>query len=63
MNPTTYAPLSLDSKELAVVIELLESERTRLLVEINHTDHRAFRNVLHERLAIVEGLLARVRPI
>jgi len=44
-------------EELTVLNELLESERSRLLVEIRHTDHRAFREELRQRLQIVEHLL------
>jgi hypothetical protein len=40
----------------------LESEREKLLIEIRHTDHRAFRDDLRHRLAMVEGLLERCRP-
>lgn len=34
-----------------------ESERSRLLVEIRHTDHRSFRDDLRHKLQIVESLL------
>ena len=55
----TASPLyyQLPGEELAVLNELLESERSRLLVEIRHTDHRAFRDELRHRLEIVEQLL------
>jgi hypothetical protein len=51
--------MNLNSEELAVVAELLESERAKLLVEIRHTHHRSFRDELRQRLATVEGLLGR----
>jgi hypothetical protein len=55
----TAAPLyfQLAGEELTVLNELLESERLRLMVEIRHTDHRAFRDELRHRLEIVEHLL------
>jgi hypothetical protein len=56
MNDTTHAPLEVSSEELEILAELLESERTKLLIEIRHTDHRSFREQLRERLAIVERL-------
>ncbi len=59
MSATSYVPLNLNSDELAILAELLESERTRLLVEIRHTHHRTFRDELRQRLQLVEGLAAR----
>lgn len=59
MNATTHEPLSLTGEEVAILAELLESARTKLLVEIHHTDHRSFREQLRHRLALIEGLLAR----
>jgi hypothetical protein len=55
----TASPLyyQLAGEELTVLRELLESERLRLLVEVRHTDHRAFRDELRHRLEIVEHLL------
>ena len=62
MNATTHEPLKLNSEELAVLAELLESERARLLVEIRHTHHRSFRDELRHRLTLVEELAKRCRP-
>jgi hypothetical protein len=59
MNATTHEPLNLGGEELAIVAELLESERAQLLIEIRHTDHRAYRDELRHRLAIVEGVAER----
>jgi hypothetical protein len=47
----------LASEELTVLRDLLESEHTRLLVEIGHTDHRVYRSGLRHRLDVVEHLL------
>jgi hypothetical protein len=62
MNTTMHEPLNLNSEELAVLAELLESERARLLVEICHTHHRSFRDELRHRLTLVEELAERCRP-
>ena len=62
MNATIYEPLNLNSEELAILADLLESERTKLLIEIRHTDHRAFRDELRHRLTLVEDLVERCRP-
>jgi len=59
MNATTHEPLHLSSEEFQVLSELLESERAKLLVEIRHTDHRAYRNELRQRLALVETMAER----
>jgi hypothetical protein len=59
MNATTHEPLNLNSEELAVLAELLESELDKLLIEIRHTDHRSFRDELRHRLTLVEELLER----
>ena len=58
----TASPLyyHLAGEELTVLRELLESERLRLLVEVRHTDHRAFRDELRHRLEIVEHLLEEI---
>jgi hypothetical protein len=62
MNSTTHKPLDLADEEIAILAELLESERTRLLVEIRHTHHRTFRDELHHRLSLVEALAGRCQP-
>jgi hypothetical protein len=59
MNTTTHEPLNLNREQLAILAELLESERARLLVEIRHTHHRSFRDELRHRLALVEELAER----
>lgn len=61
MAPETHELLNLSGEELAILSELLESARTRLLVEIHHTDRRAFREELRHRLAVVERLAERCK--
>lgn len=59
MNPTDQETLNLAGEQLALLRELLETTRARLLVEIRHTDHRGFRDVLRQRLTTVEQLIER----
>jgi len=52
-------PLALTSREQAMVAELLESERNRLLIQIRHSDRRVYRDSLQERLKLIEALAQR----
>lgn len=61
MDATAQAPLNLNTEELVVLADLLESECAKLLVEIRHTDHRVFRDELRHRLTLVEGLVERCK--
>ncbi|PWT98106.1 MAG: hypothetical protein C5B51_29975 [Terriglobia bacterium] len=57
METVPMVSFQLAGEELNVLNGLLESERSRLLVEIRHTDHRSYRDKLRHRLEIVESLL------
>ena len=59
MLVTAHDPLDVNNEELEIITELLESERAKLLIEIRHTDHRAFRDGLRHRLLLVEKLFER----
>ena len=59
MSTTGDALLGFTAEEFDILAQLLESERTKLLVGIRHTDHRAFRNELRHRLDVVDGLVGR----
>lgn len=61
MDITSHEALNLTAEELSILTELIEDARTKLLVEIRHTDHRTFRDELRHRLAVLEGLAERVR--
>jgi hypothetical protein len=63
MNAATTEPLNLNSEELAIVTELLESEHVKLLIGIRHAHHRAFRDELRKRLEMVENLVERCQPV
>jgi hypothetical protein len=60
MNETTYEPLNLTHDETSLLAELLEAACARLRVEINHTDHRAFRDQLRHRLTMLEAISDRI---
>ena len=62
MNLTTHETLNLSGEEAMLLAELLESARARLLIEIRHTDHRAFRDELRHRLAALERLIENLNP-
>ena len=57
METAGATSFQLTGEALTVLRELLESERSRLLVEIRHTDHRSYRDELRHRLEVVERLL------
>jgi len=57
MDTVHEVVLKLAGEELELLDELLESERSRLLVEIRHTDHRSYRDELRHRLDVLEHLL------
>ena len=59
MDSMTHEPLNLPGEELAVLAETLESARSRLLIEIRHSDHRVFRDELRHRLMLLEKLIER----
>ncbi len=52
--------LELGAEQREILTELLESERTQLLIEIRHTEHRSYRQQLRHRLELVEQLLAQI---
>jgi hypothetical protein len=56
-----YDEPRLSDAEWALVLELLEHERTNLPVEIHHTRSASVRAELHQRAAMVQDLLARLR--
>jgi hypothetical protein len=63
MNSTTHEPLNLTGEELSLLAAMLESAQARLLIEIRHTDHRAFRDELRHRLALTEALIERCASV
>ena len=59
MSVATH-PLLLDGPQTDLLRELLERERRGLPVEIHHTDNNDFRQLLRDRLKIVEELLRHI---
>jgi hypothetical protein len=60
MGSPAIEPANLSTEDWALLAHLLALHQKLLLAEIRHTDKRAFRDALHERLNQVEGLLARI---
>lgn len=58
-TPAIESP-NLNQEDWALIAHLLALHQRMLLAEIRHTDKRAFRDALHERLNQVEGLLSRI---
>ena len=57
MKPMARVPLCVNDEEFAILNELLESERIKLLASIRHAGDGPFRDKLRRRLALVEGLV------
>lgn len=60
MNSTITETGSLTDAERALIIELLERERSELPGEIRHTQNSDYRDSLHRRLELVQSLLLRI---
>jgi hypothetical protein len=56
-----YEEPRLSEAEWALILELLERERSELPVEIHHTRSSSVRTELQERAEMVRGLLSRLR--
>jgi hypothetical protein len=52
--------LTLNSTEAAVLREVLTSHLAALRVEIGHTDHREFREMLRRRDEVLERIVAQL---
>lgn len=53
----------LSETEREFLVDLLEERHLALQREIRHTDHREFKQLLHERLELLEILLDRVNAV
>jgi hypothetical protein len=56
-----FAPEDFSEEERALLLELLEHERSELPVEIRHTANARMRGELHERAKVVQRLIERIR--
>ncbi len=54
-------PLNLSPAEWELIVELLQHEHSDLPVEIHHCRVAAYRDELHRRQALVQGLLDRMQ--
>jgi hypothetical protein len=62
MNVATNTRPELSQDEWALVVQLLERERSELPPEIHHTTSNTMRQHLHERLEMVERLIKCLHP-
>ena len=53
--------LIVSDPELSLILELLEREQRQQLFAIRHTDTPDFRDVLRERLALLDSLIQRAQ--
>lgn len=63
METMSSVTLELSRERLTVLVQVLESEQARLLVEIRHTDHRSYRDQLRHRLDAIEQLIDSCRSV
>ena len=52
-------PLTLSNEERELIQEILEERHRSLLIEISHTDHHHFREILRKKAALLESVLSR----
>lgn len=52
--------LDLTAQEQAYLVELLNATQKEMIHELSHTDTREYREILKRRLAILEGLQAKL---
>jgi hypothetical protein len=55
--------LNVSDSELSLILEVFEHQKSQLLVELRHADSRKFRTELHERLELIESLIARAASV
>ncbi|MGE5569330.1 MAG: hypothetical protein ACM3S5_09875 [Rhodospirillales bacterium] len=60
MNPAAKAQPELSDEEWALIVELVQRERSELPPEIHHTRTVAVREDLRRRLELVESLLKKL---
>ena len=58
ISPTVF---TVSPEEKDILIELLEREQSNLPVEIHHTRTARFRELLKQRLQLIDGLMGRLR--
>ncbi len=60
MNPAVKFQPELSDAEWALIVELVQRERSELPPEIHHTRTMGVREDLHRRLELVENLLKKL---
>jgi len=56
------ANLELTAEEYEIVLQVLRTYEARLEIEIQHTDHTEFKQMLKHRRDLVTKLLQRIAP-
>jgi hypothetical protein len=55
--------LEISEQESKYLLELLEATHKDMLHEINHTDTRDYKNMLKEKIAVVDELTAKINKL
>ena len=55
--------LDITDQEREFLLELLETRRTSMLHELHHTDTNYYKEMLKEKLELLEGVKAKVETI
>ncbi len=53
--------IKLTKEEIQLLTQLLSSDMTRLILEIAHTDNRAFRTALKAREELLKGIIEKLQ--
>jgi hypothetical protein len=54
--------MDLTAQEQTLLAELLSAAHKEMIHELNHTDTREYKEILKQRLLVLEGIYARVSP-
>jgi hypothetical protein len=55
--------LEITEKERELLLELIENEQKQFIQELDHTDSRDYKEIMKERLRILEGVLFKVKTL
>lgn len=55
--------INITVEEREALLELLEAKRKAMLHELHHTDTNDYKNMLRQRIDIIEGLITKVESL
>ena len=55
--------LDITDQEKAYLLELLETKRTAMFHELHHTDTYEYKDLLKQKLELIEGLKAKIENL